>query len=418
MNLGKIFFPTDLRRKFLLLHRWFGVFLAIPLLLLLLTGSILVFKSELDYVLNKVLTNIEAYEGAEALPINQLEQKIVEAYPGSRISWFDLSVSPDKASIFWLAGSVDKQGNYQAPEHNQIFVNPYTGEVLGGRTWGSIDQPLVNLMPLVYRLHYSLLSGTSGAQWLGWFAIIWLLHLILGWLLTWPQGRQTRAKHKWLSWLGYWQFKPVQQARSQSEFKKQFAWHRWLGLVLTPMMLVFIVSGIAFNLKDIYHPVLDLFADRQQAHLELSVSNEGRESPMSWSQAAKVGKQHMAELAEQQSFEVLSAQGIFYSGFKGVYMYRAYTSLDISAEHIRTSVWFDAASGEKLAEYLASQKAAGDSFTNLISALHMAKLGWAGQVFVLLSSFGLMLLIYSGAKVGWMKWRARKHQVTNRTQAS
>ena len=89
-------------------------------------------------------------------------------------------------------------------------------------------------------------------------------------------------------------------------------------------------------------------------------------------------------------------------------MYRAYTSLDISPEHIRTSIWFDAASGEKLAEYLPSQKATGDSFTNLISALHMAKLGWMEQALVLLSSFGLMLLIYSGAKVGWMKWRARR----------
>ena len=406
--MGKRFFPADLRRKFLLLHRWLGVFLVIPLLLLLLTGSILIFKSELDCVLNNALMHIEAYEGAEALPANQLEQKIVEVYPGSRISWFDLSASPDNASVFWISGSVDKKGNYQAPKHNQIFVNPYTGEVLGGRIWGSVEQPLVNLMPLVYRLHYSLLSGTTGAQWLGWLAIVWLLHLVLGWVLTRPQGQRATAKQKWLSWLGYWRFKPVQKARSQSEFKKQFSWHRWLGLVLTPMMLVFIVSGIAFNLKDIYHPVVDLFAERQQAHLNLAVSSEGQAWPMPWSQAVKVGEQHMIELAEQQGFEVLSAQGLSYSSFKGIYMYRAYTSLDISPEYIRTSVWFDAASGEKLAEYLPSQKAAGDSFTNLISALHMAKLGFMGKVLVLLSSLGLMVSIYSGAKVGWMKWQARR----------
>lgn len=402
------------RSLWLKLHRILAIVLLMPLLILLLTGSVLVFKAPLDRWLNPelmqltALTDRASFDSSRVLSIAVLEQNIAQAYPGSRISWFDLSTYPDKASVFWLAGFMDKQGNYQAPEHNQIFVNPYTGEVLGGRTWGSVDQPLVNLMPLVYRLHYSLLLGATGAQWLGWLAIAWLSHLSLGWVLTWPQGQQATTKQKRLSWLGYWRFKPVQQARSQSEFKKQFSWHRWLGLILTPMMLIFIVSAIAFNLKEIYHPVLDLFAERQQVHLNLSVSKEGLESPMSWSQAEKVGKQHMTELAEQQSFEMLSAQGLSYSSFKGVYMYRAYTSLDISTEHIRTSVWFDAASGERLAEYLPSQKAAGDSLTNLISALHLAKLGFIGKILVLMSSLGLMLLIYSGAKVGWMKWRARR----------
>lgn len=400
----KSIFSADLRHAFLLLHRWLGLLLVLPLLLLSITGGILVFKQELDHSLNKVMMQIEMSEGHEGvLSIDQLEQNIAQAYPDSHISWFDLSTSKPYASVFWLAGTVDKTGQYQAPRHNQVFVNPYTGQVLGGRNWGDMQDPITNLIPLVYRLHYSLLSGQKGSQLLGFLAIAWLVHILLGWRLTLPESALATSKNKWALWLSYWCYKP-----GRSYFQKQYFLHRWLGLCLTPVMLIFILSGLAFNLKPIYYGVLDLFLDRQTEHLDLSVSPVGQAEPMGWKKAVKTGEYLMAVLAQEKGFSVEQAEGLSYSSFKGLYMYRAQTSLDLSDDYIRTSIWFDGATGQQITRYLPTGFTTGDTLTHWVSALHMGKVGWLSKVLVLLGAAGIFMLLFSGAKVGWIKWQARR----------
>ena len=80
------------RHTFLILHRWLGLLLILPVLLLSLTGGLLVYKQELDQSLNADLMLIEQYDlYAEPLSVAQLEDRIQQVYPQSRISWFDLS---------------------------------------------------------------------------------------------------------------------------------------------------------------------------------------------------------------------------------------------------------------------------------------------------------------------------------------
>ncbi len=400
------------RHPFLLFHRWLGFLLILPVLLLSITGAVLVFKAELDRWINADLMLLEAdsfISGQESLlsmqtlSVPSLEQKLLEVYPGSQISWFDLSTSKQYASVFWLAGTVDKTGQYQAPRHNQVFVNPYTGQVLGGRNWGDMQDPITNLIPLVYRLHYSLLSGQKGSQLLGFLAIAWFVHILLGWCLTLPESASVTSKSKWALWLSYWRYKP-----GRSHFQKQYFLHRWLGLCLTPIMLIFILSGLAFNLKPIYYGVLDLFMDRQTEHLDLSVSPAGQAEPMGWGMAIKTGEYLMAVLAQEKGFSVEQAEGLSYSSFKGLYMYRAQTSLDLSDDYIRTSIWFDGATGQQITRYLPTGFTTGDALTHWISALHMGKVGWLSKVLVLLGAAGICTLLFSGAKVGWIKWQARR----------
>ena len=62
------------------------------MLLLTLTGGLLVYKQELGQWLNADLMLIGQYDlYAEPLSVAQLEDRIQQVYPQSRISWFDLS---------------------------------------------------------------------------------------------------------------------------------------------------------------------------------------------------------------------------------------------------------------------------------------------------------------------------------------
>jgi uncharacterized iron-regulated membrane protein len=47
--------------------------------------------------------------------------------------------------------------------NDEIFLDPMSGEILGERKWGDLGQGVTNLVPLLYRLHYSLALGTFGA---------------------------------------------------------------------------------------------------------------------------------------------------------------------------------------------------------------------------------------------------------------
>lgn len=414
------------RHTFLVLHRWLGLLLIFPVLLLSVTGGVLVFKDELDTWLNPDLMQIKQHDLYDVpLSVHLLEERILAVYPQARISWFDLSFYKEAgyqqpmaevlqtAAVFWLAGTNDPQGNYQLPPHNQVFVNPYTGEVLGGRQWGefSFEQPLQNLMPLLYKLHYSLLAGQNGRKILGWLTLAWLLLIPIGVYLSWRHHAKSFSggtgsvkrpafRHDLVHWLSFWRYR-----KGKNRFQQDFFNHRWLGLVFTPVMMIFLLSGISFNLKPLYYAAFDPFDQRQQMYRQIPASPLGQAQPMSLERAAATGLRLTYEWAKESGFEVIHPVGLSHSSFKGTYLYRSYGSLDYSVDSAKTSIWFDAKSGELLARFQSTGENAVDSFTLGLAALHKAELGWWSKILGLLTFAAVIWLGLTGVRLWWFKKR-------------
>lgn len=416
--------PALNRHTFLILHRWLGLLLILPVLLLSLTGGLLLYKQELDQWLNADIMLIEQHNlYAEPLSVSQLEARVQQVYPQSRISWFDLSfyqgsaylpeqesgVQP--AAVFWISGVRDGFGNYHAPIHSQIFVNLYTGEVLGGRKWGEYhptgSEPITrNLMPLIYKLHYSMLAGQDGRAILGWLTLVWLLLIPVGVYLSWPHHtKKTRVsfRHDLIHWLGFWRYR-----KGKSYFQKDFFNHRWLGLVFTPVMIIFLLSGLSFNLKPIYYAVFDPVDQRQLAHKTIETSPMGQAQPMSLEQAVATGQRLTQAWAKDEGFDVIRPVGLSHSAFKGTYLYRSYSSLDYSADSAKTSVWFDAKTGELLARFQATGASSVDSMTVGFGAVHKSELGgWSRMLSLLLVAASVWLTV-TGFRIWRFKYRARR----------
>ena len=403
------------------------------MLLLTLTGGVLVYKQELDQWLNADLMQIEQYDlYAEPLSVSQLEDRIQTFYPQSRISWFDLSfykgsgyqqarqsgVQP--AAVFWITGTRDDVGDYYAPVHNQIFVNPYSGEVLGGRQWGqfSVEQPLLNLMPLIYKLHYSILAGQDGRAILGWLTLFWLLMIPVGAYLSWPHHsafrHSNKSKKQWrqdlLHWLSFWKYR-----KGKSPFQKDFFNHRWLGLLFTPVLVVFLLSGLSFNLKPLYYAVFDPMAQRQLSHKAIEASPLGQAQPMSLEQAVATGQRLTEKWAQEAGFDVFYPIGLSHSAYKGSYLYRSYSSLDYSADSAKTSVWFDAKTGGLLARFQATGESAVDSMTVGFEAVHKSELGWWSRMLSLLLVVASVWLAVTGFRIWCFKYRVRRNSVRRKT---
>jgi len=74
-------------------------------------------------------------------------------------------------------------------DFTELYLDPYSGEELGRRRFGEISQGVVNLMPFIYRFHYSLALGEIGTWLLGIAALIWTLDSFVGFYLTLPPWR-------------------------------------------------------------------------------------------------------------------------------------------------------------------------------------------------------------------------------------
>ena len=169
-------------------HRWAGLTLALFLAVAGLTGSLLPWVEELEAATAPHLHN-SAWTGVP--DPQRVREDVVRRYPGSAIDFLPLTVEPGKAlrlHLSWLdpKSGFEREHGTGAPEWDDLFLDPVTGAERGRREWGAIDQGVKNLMPFIYRLHYSLALETVGTFVFGIAALVWTIDCFVGFTLTLP----------------------------------------------------------------------------------------------------------------------------------------------------------------------------------------------------------------------------------------
>ncbi|WP_166334980.1 PepSY-associated TM helix domain-containing protein [Sphingobacterium chungjuense] len=108
------------------LHSWMGMFTGVFLLLLGLSGSVLVFKEELDYAVNKELLNIKLGEKKHSL--DDIYRMICERHPNlAGIAWLNPDAPTHRAYEFRL---YQNDGQLRTYDLGMMSINPYNGKVL------------------------------------------------------------------------------------------------------------------------------------------------------------------------------------------------------------------------------------------------------------------------------------------------
>jgi uncharacterized iron-regulated membrane protein len=156
-----------MRRVIVKLHLIGAFVAAIFVVILGLTGSIMAFEDEIDH-----LTNARLFSVAPAgtpLPLTALGAKVLATHPGGHISGYGMGVTPDLSYYVAVGGRA-------------VYVNQYTGEILGersGPTW----------LAQVHQFHLRLLAGATGKTIVSWAGVLMLLLTISGLYLWWPLKR-------------------------------------------------------------------------------------------------------------------------------------------------------------------------------------------------------------------------------------
>jgi uncharacterized iron-regulated membrane protein len=405
-----------MRQVFVLIHRYLGLTLALFLMLVGVTGSFIAFYDELETLLHPEFRQVQPPEQQAAISAVTLAGMLQAQYPDAMFNRINLHHAADEAVSFYLQ---PRPGNKNGLANDEIFVNPYTGQLLAERKWGEISQGSINLLPFLYRLHFSLALEKTGRLILGVLALLWTVDCFIGAYLTLP-ARQRKAgliksghlkseltaQAKPYSWLRRW-WRAWQVRWQSGAAKVNFDLHRAGGLWLWAMLLVFAWSSVAFNLRDVYYPVMGTLFAKQSFGEDIPRLAQPLLHPNLDAHAAlTTGRSLMQQLSQAQQFAIHQEAKLYYDAGKGTYTYIVNSSRDVSEKSANTAVMFNANSGERLAVYLPSGAAAGDTITQWLLVLHTAKV-WGLPMQIFVSTMGVA--VFGLSATGVLIWLKKRH---------
>ncbi len=202
-----------MRKHLLLIHLTAAMIAGLFLIILGGTGCIMAFETELDRLFNPGLFHIAP--GATPLPIAAIQSVLAATHPKDRFGYLTIPTSPDETYVVAAHGQ-------------QIFINGYTGEVVGTRQ-------LPTLLNQIHTLHLSLFMGRNGGLVMGIAAIMLVLLLATGLVLWWP-GKRIAVD------LG------ASPARLISDS------HHAAGILSAAFLLALAISGAAITWNDAWAP--------------------------------------------------------------------------------------------------------------------------------------------------------------------
>jgi len=206
------------------IHSYLALLAMIPLLLMVLTGSLLVFKAELDQLIIAGKATVDA-EGQERQPLNHLLALVNAGTPDYEIgSWefFDDGREADRVYLI-------KRGTDQ---WFKLYLDPYSGSLLSEPQ--SLNSDLTDWL---LELHYTLLLNDvfTGKPLLG-----LLVGLLVGIILcVLGVTGLIFYRHFWRNFFRLqWDKRPVIMTRRL---------HRFSGIWCSPILFVVGLSGVYFN---------------------------------------------------------------------------------------------------------------------------------------------------------------------------
>ena len=221
-----------LRRALFQVHLWTGLAIGLYILVLSVTGSVLVYRNELDRYFATVRPAYDAK--ATRLTTDQLRAAAERVYPGWEITRVGDTITRRNPTIeIWVERSGEKR---------ERLFNPYTGADLGD----SVTQGEYFVLWLA-RLHDELLFDRPGRYWNGMLSLVMTVLVVTGLVVWWPgSGRWKRSLQ--IKWSSGW---------------RRFNWdlHGAVGFWLFLFMLMWGISGFYLGVPEPFSNFVDSISD-------------------------------------------------------------------------------------------------------------------------------------------------------------
>lgn len=383
-----------------LLHRWLGLFTAVFLFISGLTGAVISWDHELDEWLNPQLFHFEG-EG-KPLPPLELAKRIEAADPRMMVTFMPLYTEPGHSFQMSLEPRLDPTtGKAYATDYNQAAVSPVDGTLLGQRMWGEISLTRENLLPFLYKLHYSMHIPDGwglelGVLFMGVIGLVWVFDSLVALWLSFP---------KWSVWRKSFAFRWKKGGHTLN-----FDLHRSGGVWVWLLLLILAVTSVSMNLNyQVMRPLVEQFSTLTPDPFSTRTPN-----PLDEPIAAGVSREQVLAIARDEAGKrgwTQPAGGIFYSPMFGIYGVGFYTADNDHGDGGLGNPWlyFDGQSGAPIGGKVPGTGSAGDIFMQAQFPLHSGRiLGLPGRVMISVMGAVVAMLSLTGIVIWLRKRRDRR----------
>ena len=329
---------------------------AVFLTILGVTGALLAFEEPIDHLLNPALFYVQPQ--GTPMPLAAMLAGVKRAFPGERVSVLWLPQAPD------LAFRVTARGR-------TIFLDPYTGRVLGTRAGQGFTG-------MIHNLHMRLLVGETGATIMSVASVVLIFLAVTGLILWWPLKRVTVALGK--SWRRF-----------------NFDLHYAVGFYSSAFLLVLALTGVLIGFAEYTVPAMYSLTNSEPSDQSAESTPVKGATPISPDQALEIGA---AALPGTRPVNVSIPPGP-----KAAYRVALRHPEDLTPGG-RSRALIDQFSGKVLLAESSRTAPGGSRLVNLNRALHTGDVGgWPGKIVVCLMSLAVVAQVISGI-VMWWKRRA------------
>lgn len=215
------------RRWTFQIHLLLALLLGPVLAVVCLTGSIVVFR----YELNRLTVPGSAYvtPQRERMSLDELTARIRKARPADRLASVSWDGGPSTGMNFWT----------NSPEGHRIhtFIDPYTGAITGQEDYHG------KWMQWFFELHAKLLLGSTGMFLNGFIGLTALIMSVSGLIVWWPGLPRWRFG-----------FRFQRGARWQ---RQNYDWHKLIGFYSSAAIFAIAFTGMYFSFPGLYKSAIE-----------------------------------------------------------------------------------------------------------------------------------------------------------------
>lgn len=391
-----------MRGALVVLHRWCGLFIAGFLFVAGLTGAVIAWDHEIDEWVNPGL--FQAASGATDSPLAPLElaRRAEADDPRLRVSFLPLALEPGHAAMLGVAARIDPvTGAPYALGFNQLALDPATGHAQGRRQWGQISMSRENLLPFLYKLHYTMHIpkgwGIDFGVWLmGVVSAVWIVDCFLALCISFPSVKTWR--------------KSLSFRLRQGGAKLNFDVHRSGGVWVWGLLLMLAVTSVSLNLgTQIMRPLVSVFSPLTPSPFQLRQGSRERELAEPLLRREQILA--IAEAEGRQRGWAAPPGSIFYAQRFGIYGVTFFTpDNDRDDNGLGNEVlYLDGGTGAILGVKVPGEGTWGDVFMQAQLPLHSGRLlGTPGRVLMSLMGLAVAALSVTGLVIWVRKRRARR----------
>nr|WP_180279162.1 PepSY-associated TM helix domain-containing protein [Janthinobacterium sp. BJB304] len=389
-----------MRPPMVVLHRWFGLAVALFLFISGLTGAVISWDHELDAWLNPQLFHAAGTAGdGPAKSGLELAQQLEAQDRRLRVNYTLTAIEPGHTALIAVEGRPDPAtGKPFEPGFNQVAVDPATGAIQGTRQWAAVSLTRENLLPFLYKLHYTMHIPDGwgielGVWFMGIIGIVWVLDCGIALYLSFPNRRSWR-KSLAFRW-------------RERGHRLNFDLHRSGGVWVWLLLLALAVTSVSMNLQtQVMRPLV-----AKLSTLSPNAFDSRTPQPPGHPIEPLLTREQVVALAKTEAARrgwTLPAGGVFYSSAYGLYGVGFFAADNDHGDGGLGNAWlyFDGRDGKPAGGVVPGTGSAGDIFLQAQFPLHSGRiLGLPGRI--LISAMGLVVAMLSAT--GLIIW-LRKHR--------